>query len=74
MINDTFDTRVRGIPCQIKVTRYEEDQDGVDLEYQILDRRGRRADWLESKLSTDDDGMIRQKIHRFMEQDEIELA
>jgi hypothetical protein len=64
-----FDTRIAGIPCQIGVTYFHNqprwggcahtcDSD-VDYygchesEYDVLDRRGRPAAWLERKLTDD---------------------
>jgi len=63
-----FDSRVSGIPCKIKVVSYspgspgrtsgawedcypEEDE---ELEFEVYDRRGRRALWLERKLRDED--------------------
>lgn len=65
-----FDTRISGIPCQIGVTYFHyqppwrggahscpSDMDyygWCELEYDVLDRRGRPAPWLERKLKDDD--------------------
>jgi len=63
-----FDSRVSGIPCKIKVLSYyagrparlygawedcypEEDE---EFEFEVFDRRGRRALWLERKLRDED--------------------
>lgn len=64
-----FDTRIAGIPCQIGVTYFhnqppwrgsahtcDSDMDYCgynELEYDVLDRRGRPAAWLERKLTDD---------------------
>lgn len=61
-----FDTRIAGIPCQIGVTYFhyqppwrgsaqtcDSDWDYygyTELEYDVLDRRGRPAAWLEKKI------------------------
>lgn len=61
-----FDTRIAGIPCQIGVTYFhyqppwrgsaqtcDSDWDYygyTELEYDVLDRRGRPAAWLEKKM------------------------
>lgn len=61
-----FDTRIAGIPCQIGVTYFhyqppwrgsaqtcDSDLDYygyTELEYDVLDRRGRPAAWLEKKI------------------------
>lgn len=61
----TLDHRVAGIPCQIGVIRYKNvkgsyssramDPDEyygyVDTDYEILDRKGYHAPWLERKLN-----------------------
>lgn len=64
-----FDTRIAGIPCQIGVTYFhyqppwrgsahtcDSDWDYygyTELEYDVLDRRGRPAAWLEKKIDDD---------------------
>lgn len=78
----TIETRVAGIPCQALVTEYfrqephrgsawtcDSDMDFYgyeDICYEILDRRGRPAPWLERKLSSKDDDRIRSEISRWM--------
>lgn len=66
-------TRLAGIPCQITVSNFKRvkgsysynapsdlDYTGyTEYDYQVLDRRGRPAPWLERKVSADD---IEQKI------------
>lgn len=63
----TFPSTISGIPCQIEVTRYlcvppwrgsaqtcpsDLDYYGyTEIEFRVLDRRGRPAAWLERKLS-----------------------
>ncbi len=58
-------TRVAGIPCQILITSYYpatpmkywkaeeywQPPQEAEIEWEILDRRGRPAPWLERKLS-----------------------
>lgn len=49
-----FDTRVRGIPAQIKILSYHrawpgtywEPPEPAEVEFDVLDRRGRPAPWL----------------------------
>lgn len=66
-----FASRIAGIPCMIDVTHYREqkpmgrwadsdmDCDGfTEFEYQVLDRRGRPAPWLERKATKDDEARI----------------
>ena len=57
-----FTTKVAGIPCICEVTahyrgkpatRFDEGDD-VEFECIILDSKGRRAAWLEKKLTDDD--------------------
>lgn len=64
----TIQTRLAGIPCQIAVSNFHSikgsysynapsdlDYYGfVEYDYQVLDRRGRPAAWLERKVSTDE--------------------
>ena len=55
-----FEARVAGIPCGVRVTRYhppvESDPgDPGDFDYVLLDRRGRRARWLEKKVTDADE-------------------
>lgn len=59
-----IDARVAGIPCQIGVTQFERHAGSMsynapsdldfygytEMDYEILDRRGRPAAWLERKL------------------------
>lgn len=68
MSSNQFDTKVAGIPCICEVTayrpavpdrisgRWEDAEQGSDSEFEfnILDRRGRRAPWLERKLTDKD--------------------
>lgn len=61
----TFDTRVNGIPCQCRVVDYSSEVPSVFrfgmwhppepqvFDYEILDRRGRKAPWLERYLDDD---------------------
>jgi len=68
-----FDTRVAGIPCQVDVTFYSEplpmritgtgfgDADPPEpeeFEFNLLDRKGYPARWLERKLTEDDEVRI----------------
>lgn len=64
-----FDTTVAGIPCQCEVVHATEfipmrsygpgmedatESEGGEFEFNILDRKGYKAKWLERKVSTDD--------------------
>ena len=70
-----IETRVAGIPCIARVTHYfrqaplgpmaDSDWDCygyTNCEFDILDRRGRPAPWLERKATDDDRQRIEQEI------------
>lgn len=74
-----FETRVAGIPCICDITyieaavqgrrrghpdTWEPDEPGY-AEYSLLDRRGRRAPWLEVKMSDDDRCRMLVEIEKF---------
>ena len=62
----TFDSHVAGIPCQINVTlltesipaTWDDPECGGDFEFEVLDRKGYRAKWLEKKLTPADEQRI----------------
>ena len=74
----TFESKVAGIPCLIRVDDYEiippwrgsahtclssDDFYGYEeIEYTVLDRRGREAMWLERKITADMDEQILEEI------------
>lgn len=57
-----MNTQIHGIPCQIKVTDYYpgfrgswwEPPEPEEITFQVLDRKGYPAPWLEAKLDEDD--------------------
>lgn len=59
-------TRIQGIPCQVEVTHYEayspaswhEPASGGEIEFEVYDRRGYRAAWLEAKVTEADEERI----------------
>lgn len=71
-----FDTRVHGIPCLCRVTHFRpyEPADlsghpdnatapiGSEFEYQILDKRGRYAPWLERYLTSQDNTRLEEEF------------
>lgn len=71
-----IESRVAGIPCLIGVTHYESvagsysrnadsDMDYYgysESEWEVLDRRGRKAPWLERKLTSSMRDRIEQEI------------
>lgn len=50
----TLETTIAGIPCTVVVHDAEPDLFG----YTVYDRRGRRADWLEDKITDADEQRI----------------
>jgi len=77
-----FKSHVSGIPCLIEVTHYlhmkgggcrwtadsPEDVHGfTEADFMVLDTRGRRATWLEHRLSAADRARIESEIVRHME-------
>lgn len=78
-----FESRVAGIPCQIKVTYYvnvkgsrsfnaasDWDYYGYsEFEFEVYDRKGYRAEWLERKLTEKDNARIEQEYNELMSDD-----
>jgi hypothetical protein len=78
-----FETRVCGIPCIIRVTAWDayaparvsgppercSPAEGGNGDWEILDRRGRPAPWLEKKLRGDprESERLEQKVFEYME-------
>ena len=74
-----IETIVAGIPCIVGVTEYSSvradhradsdwDYTGYeDIEWVVLDRRGRPAPWLQRKLSDADEERINEEIFNQME-------
>jgi hypothetical protein len=76
-----FESRVCGIPCIIRVTDWEAyvpaqtsgppercyPPEGGEGNWEILDRRGRPAAWLERKLTGDDRERIDTEVFNHME-------
>jgi hypothetical protein len=73
-----FESRVCGIPCNIGVT-YVESSAGsysyyadnptdyygcFEAEFEILDRNERRAEWLERKMTEEDNEKVQRDIER----------
>ena len=69
-----IETRICGIPCLIRVTRFDYQKPnpkadnpmdfngGYDIEYEVCDRNGREAPWLEQKMSAAEEDKIMQEI------------
>ena len=74
-----IETTVAGIPCIVGVTEYsmvradfgaDSDWDYTgysDLEWVVLDRRGRPAPWLQRKVTDADEERIQEEIFNQME-------
>lgn len=72
-----FEWKVAGIPCIVAITRFNRSQGwagspescpssedyhgGCEVEFEILDRKGYKAKWLERKLSSQDTDEIEHK-------------
>ena len=81
-----FNSHIQGIPCQIEITHYtppergfitcmsSEPLDPGELEWQVLDRKGYRARWLENKLTREDESRINDEADRFIEDERAEAA
>ena len=78
----TFDSTIAGIPCQIAVTHWDKyhpaktygppenchPEEGGTGDWEVLDRRGRPAPWLERKLTDNDRERIDREVFSVMEQ------
>lgn len=76
-----FDTTVCGIPCIVRVTYWEAydpgctsgppercyPAEGGEGEWEILDRNGRHAPWLENKMTERDKQILARKVFNYME-------
>ena len=57
-----FESSVSGIPCKVKVTyatpyipeSWSGPAEGGDFEFELLDRKGYQAKWLEAKVTEQD--------------------
>lgn len=73
------ESRIAGIPCLLGVTfyyvqhpnRYADNRDDfegyIECDYEILDRNGRPAPWLERKVTDKDDARLVNEIDSFFE-------
>lgn len=68
-----IETTIKGIPCLIGVLEYSSgDHDDYwggwfDTNWDVLDRKGYKAAWLERKLDDSARNAINQTINRFMQ-------
>lgn len=72
---------IQGIPCQIEVTTYTRTKGSfsyhapsdldyygyTELEFEVYDRKGYRARWLEAKMDDKDVARITDLVERHME-------
>lgn len=75
-----LETTIAGIPCIVRVTHYldvpgcfsrnaDSDLDYygyTEIEWEVCDRRGRPAPWLDRKMTDKDEDRIRTEIHEAM--------
>lgn len=68
--------RIQGIPCQARATYYCKEESPIltgpmdwadpgspaEIEFQVLDTRGKKAEWLERKMTDEDRRAIEEKI------------
>ena len=76
-----IDARIAGIPCKVGVTHYlnqagnsraDSDWDYygyTEIEYDVLDRKGRKAPWLERKVTEDDVLDIESSIIKYFDEE-----
>lgn len=71
-----IETHIQGIPCKIKVTYYyagrpmhwgntmadAEPEEHEEIEFEVYDRKGYKANWLENKLTETDVERIHEEI------------
>ena len=66
----TFETTVAGIPCGVVVTHYEidraDDGDFVECDWFLVDTKGYRANWLEKKVTRQEERRIAYEIDEVM--------
>ena len=79
-----MDTRVANIPCKVEITRYYQGRaatiwghpDGWapgepdEISFQVLDRRGRVAPWLEAKLDDADRRRIEDELRAHLKREQ----
>lgn len=79
-----MDTRIANIPCKVEITRYYKYRaatiwghpDGWapgepdEISFQVLDRRGRVAPWLEEKLDEQDRRRIEEELRAHLKHEQ----
>ncbi len=80
----TFNSTLQGIPCGILVTRYTPMRPGrysgppefcyedelPEMDFEVLDRHGYPASWLEEKLTDDDYERLIEEYETFLKEQE----
>ena len=69
-----FESHVAGIPCKVRVTystpyipeSFNGPAEGGDFEFELLDRKGYRAKWLEAKVTEADVERLEQKYEDYL--------
>jgi hypothetical protein len=65
-----FETTVAGIPCGIVITHYlidrADDGDFVERDWFVVDSKGYRADWLNTKITDKEERRINREIDEVM--------
>lgn len=83
--HDVLESHVQGIPCLVRITQLQRGLSGhrlghpkevppwdpIEIQFEILDRKGYQAKWLERKATNDDLYRIEDEI---IERDEREQA
>jgi hypothetical protein len=78
-----METRIAGIPCQIRVDYFyisegsyspraetpDEYYGGQEIEFTVLDRKGYKASWLARKMTDEDTARIQNEIIKYYEND-----
>ena len=70
-----FESTVAGIPCKVRVTyytpyfpaSYNGPAEGGDFEFELLDRKGYRARWLEKKVTEKDVDRLEREYWDYLE-------
>ena len=60
-----LDARIAGIPCLIDATNIKKHTDsGIEIEFEVYDRKGYKADWLSKKMTQTDVDAINEAIEQ----------
>lgn len=78
-----FDTTVAGIPCGVQIISVDgkdsdpsndasdwDNKGWIDLDFDILDRQGYLAPWLQAKMTNKDIARIKGEILEFMKEEQ----